>query len=500
VPDKKVLIFIVAYNAEQTISDVLRRIPDEVFNYQAEILIIDDSSQDNTFSQALTYQKDTGIKIHVLYNPENQGYGGNQKLGYLYAMKHGFDIVALLHGDGQYAPEELPRLIEPVAKEEADLAMGSRMVTKGAARKGGMPLYKRLGNKILTAVQNYLLKVKLSEYHSGYRVYSTKALRQVPFQKNTNDFHFDTEIIIQFIQKKLRILELPIPTFYGDEICRVNGIRYAFNVFKSTFMLKLFYMGIYYRNIYDVDYGKPEDDLKLGYRSSHTMALSRITNGSKVLEIGYGKGHLGYELKKRSCYVEGIDKYQVPQDYRQHVDKFTVVDLDNGDRILSAIKADRFDYILVLDILEHMKAPDLFLEKLRETCIRNQPYVLITTPNIAFFIMRIQLLLGNFNYSKRGILDLQHARLFTFRSIKFLLQQTGYKIREIRGIPAPFPKALGDTILSRFLLAINNVLIRLWKKLFSYQIMIVCQPLPPLAALMEQTLQKSKKLKENYKE
>jgi glycosyltransferase involved in cell wall biosynthesis len=496
--NKRVLIFIVTYNAEKTIRDVLRRIPAAVFNYQTEILIIDDSSQDHTFDKALDYLRDTPVKINVLFNPENQGYGGNQKLGYLYAVKHGFDMVALLHGDGQYAPEELPNLLLPVAEETADMVIGSRMLHKGAARKGGMPLYKRMGNRILTALQNYVLGVNLSEFHSGYRVYAVNALAQIPFHKNTNDFHFDTEIIIQFIQKKLRIIELPIPTFYGDEICYVNGIKYAYNVIKSTLLLRCFHMGIYYRSNYDVNYREPDNELKLGYTSSHTLALSRVKDSSKVLEIGYGKGHLGKELKKKSCYVETIDKYPLEQSYRENVDQFTLLDMDDIDKVSHTIKPDRFDYILVLDILEHMQYPDLFLEKLRERSVLKQPTILITTPNIAFFIIRFQLLLGNFNYHKRGILDLQHTRLFTFKSLEYLLIQTGFKIREVRGIPAPFPKALGDNLLSRSMLFVNTVLIAIWKKLFSYQILVVCEPLPPLDALMEATYRKSKKLKQQY--
>ena len=172
----------------------------------------------------------SAFKITVLRTPENQGYGGNQKLGYRYAIDNGFDFVALLHGDGQYAPERLPDLLAPLIAGEADAVFGSRMIDKRAARAGGMPLYKWLGNQILTSFQNRMLGTRLSEFHSGYRLYSTGALAQIPFEKNTNDFHFDTEIIIQFVLKKLRIVELPIPTYYGDEICHVNGLKYAWDV------------------------------------------------------------------------------------------------------------------------------------------------------------------------------------------------------------------------------------------------------------------------------
>src|SRR3954468_22896645 len=172
---KRLLVFIVAYNAETTIEKVLSRIPASLHTADVEVLIIDDSSKDDTFRNGLRYeQRHTAFKITVLRTPENQGYGGNQKLGYRYAIDHGFDIVALVHGDGQYAPEKLPALLEPLIAEQADAVFGSRMIHKQAARRGGMPMYKWIGNQLLTAFQNRVLGTKLSEFHTGYRLYSTK--------------------------------------------------------------------------------------------------------------------------------------------------------------------------------------------------------------------------------------------------------------------------------------------------------------------------------------
>ena len=252
----RVLIFIVAYNAAATLGWVLDRIPAAMRRPGVEVLVIDDSSPDNTFQTGVEYasrrRDDSGLKITVLRNPENQRYGGNQKLGYRYAIEHGFDFVALVHGDGQYAPECLPDLLAPLVRGEADAVFGSRMMHKGGARRGGMPLYKLVGNKVLTRFQNALLGTRLSEFHSGYRLYSVRALRQVPFEANTNDFHFDTEIIIQFVLAGLRIKELPIPTYYGEEECRVNGLRYAKDVCKAMLRARLHGMDLLYDRKFDV--------------------------------------------------------------------------------------------------------------------------------------------------------------------------------------------------------------------------------------------------------
>ncbi len=229
-------IFIIAYNAVNHLNKTIGRIPREVYEQVEEIFVIDDCSQDNSFYAALGYKAEFNVeKLTVHRNEKNQGYGGNQKVGYQYAVDRGFDIVALIHGDGQYAPEALPQLLEPLIKGEADMVFGSRMSQPSRALKGGMPLYKFLGNRVLTYIQNKLSGLKLSEYHSGYRLYSVHALKKIPFQSFTNTWHFDTQIILAMAERDLRIVERPIPTYYGDEICHVNGIPYAMHCVLTSF-------------------------------------------------------------------------------------------------------------------------------------------------------------------------------------------------------------------------------------------------------------------------
>ncbi len=251
---KRLLIFVVAYNAETTIEKVLgefqprsRRVECGGIDHRRFL-----AGQNFSRLASAVNCESTGFKITVLRTPVNQGYGGNQKLGYRYAIDHGFDFVALVHGDGQYAPEKLPALLAPLIRGEADAVFGSRMIDKRAARAGGMPLYKWLGNQILTNFQNRMLGTRLSEFHSGYRLYSTAALAQIPFEKNTNDFHFDTEIIIQLVLKNLRIAELPIPTYYGDEICHVNGLKYAWDVCRTMLRAKFHQANLLFDRKFDL--------------------------------------------------------------------------------------------------------------------------------------------------------------------------------------------------------------------------------------------------------
>ena len=415
------------------------------------------------------------FKITVLRTPENQGYGGNQKLGYRYAIDNNFDFVALVHGDGQYAPEKLPLLLAPLLASKADAVLGSRMMTKGCARAGGMPFYKWLGNQILTRFQNRMLGTSLSEFHSGYRLYSTAALAQIPFEKNTNDFHFDTEIIIQFVLKKLRIAELPIPTYYGDEICHVNGMKYAWDVFKAMLRARLHEMNLLFDRKFDLHPAEENYDLKLGFTSSHTAAIDAAKPGGRVLDIGCGQGYVARELTKKGCDVTGLDQ-SVPENSPE----FGKIEFIrwNLDRKEFPVSVSEFDQIFMLDIIEHLKEPEAFMDELRFAALCKRPEVVMTTANIGFLVTRLMLLLGQFNYGKKGILDATHIRLFTFRSLSDLLKQSGLQNLEVRGIPAPFPKAIGDNFVSRFLLRANELLIRVSKGLFSYQIFVRAEAKP----------------------
>jgi glycosyltransferase involved in cell wall biosynthesis len=233
-------ILVVAYNAETTLESVLSRIPTEFISSISVILICDDASQDATFSVGQQGQQARpDLPITLIRHPVNLGYGGNQKAGYRWMIDNNIDVVVLLHGDGQYAPEFLPKMVDPIATGAADVVFGSRMMTPGTALKGGMPKYKFVGNKILTFWQNRMAQVRLSEWHSGYRAYSTKALSKTAFEQNADYFDFDTEIILQMIEAQQRIVEIPIPTFYGDELSRVNGIKYGWRVARHTTLWRL---------------------------------------------------------------------------------------------------------------------------------------------------------------------------------------------------------------------------------------------------------------------
>ena len=231
----KIGVLVVAYEASATLESVLSRIPSDFRSTLHTILVCDDASSDDTYQVGMRVkQSRPDLPLEVIRRPVNLGYGGNQKAGYRWMIDRGLDVVVLLHGDGQYAPEFLAQMVKPILEGRADVVFGSRMLERGAALRGGMPKYKFVGNKILSYLQNRIAGVHLSEWHSGYRAYSVGSLAQVGFELNADYYDFDTQIILQMIASQQRILEIPIPTFYGDELSRVNGIRYGWRILKHT--------------------------------------------------------------------------------------------------------------------------------------------------------------------------------------------------------------------------------------------------------------------------
>jgi len=483
---KKVLIFVVCYNAEKSITSALERIPvgvRENERFDTEILVIDDQSPDRTFHAVEEFAlRHPEWKLTLLHNPKNQGYGGNQKIGYHYAIKNGFDVVVLLHGDGQYAPERLQEMIAPILDDKADVVLGSRMIQRADALKGRMPLYKWVGNIVLTFLQNRILASRLSEFHTGYRAYAVKSLASVPFGENSNYFDFDTDIIIQMFETGRRIKEIPIPTFYGDEISGVNGMKYALRVVQSCLLSRVMPLGIYYHPKFDYQTNaaaryKP----KFGYPSSHQYAYEEVAPGSTVLDIGCGPGFMAERLSGRNVKTVSIDRRIEPV-ARQWSWKTIEADVDDYEFDDDFGKVDT---ILALDIIEHLQSPERLLSVLRRRFSRDAPTVVFTSGNVSFLPVRIGLLLGGFHYGKRGILDMDHKRLFTFSTLKRTLKINNYELLKVTGVPVPFPLALGNTSFARVLLEINRALLSVWKALFSYQIFVVARPLPTLEHLLE---------------
>lgn len=535
------LIYVVAYEAEQHLHDLFDRIPDELFNRpDIDFLVCDDASSDNGPNVLKEWLEAHEIhNVTILKNRVNQGYGGNQKIGFRVAVDEGYDCLVLLHGDGQYTPELLPEFLSTWEESEPDVILGTRMHSTSSARKGGMPLYKLVGNRILTTFQNWLTGWNLSEYHTGYRAYSTNFLESVPFEINTNEFHFDTEILLQAAHVGASVHEIEIPTFYGNEICRVPGFKYAWDVIIATVQFKMHQMGMLCSlKLRNLSADRYRDKTQAEY-SSHALALNVLKKhqSQKVLDLGCGLGYVASRCEQSGMHVTGVDCVTpLPETMTEF---YTA----NLERDALPVSVTDFDAILLLDVIEHLANPEDFLLSMRNEDRKNsissvqnpdqnpepsdpnltsqfasstadsvngissndqnrstsagdlnteentitQPLLVLSTPNVAFAAVRLNLLLGQFRYAERGILDITHKRLFTRRSLLQMLRVCGFEVERVHGVGVPFAAVMpGRT--GRILGWSANLLAKIWPSLFAFQILVECRPRPGVSQVLKDAI------------
>ncbi|HEV8131786.1 MAG TPA: glycosyltransferase family 2 protein [Acidobacteriota bacterium] len=227
IDDKKVVVVLPAYNAARTLQATYNDIP---FLVVDEVILVDDASSDET----ATLAKQLGIRTFI--HPKNLGYGGNQKTCYREALRAGADIIVMVHPDYQYTPKLIGAMASMISSGEYDIVLGSRILG-GRARAGGMPLYKYIANRFLTAFQNLLQRAKLSEYHTGFRAFTRRALETLPLEENSNDFVFDNQTLAQALVFGFRVGEISCPTRYFPEASSINfrrSVWYGLGVLKTA--------------------------------------------------------------------------------------------------------------------------------------------------------------------------------------------------------------------------------------------------------------------------
>jgi 2-polyprenyl-3-methyl-5-hydroxy-6-metoxy-1,4-benzoquinol methylase len=473
--EARIGVLVVAYNAASTLAKTLDRIPVEFRDRITEVFVCDDASPDNTYLVGLGYQQTQhDLPISVIRHQRNLGYGGNQKAGYQLAAEHDLDIIVMLHADGQYAPEFLPAMVAPLERGEADAVFGSRMMEKGSARRGGMPAYKYVGNKILTTVENKLLGSELSEFHSGYRAYNVHTLNELDLTATSDGFNFDTQIIIALHSAQKKILEIPIPTFYGDEICYVNGMQYAADVVADVAVYKLATMGFTPGELVQVG---DEYDLKESEGSSHTTILSMTEKlpAGRVLDVGCSGGLLSELLRDRGHHVTGVDYLEIPG-IDKRVDEFFQADLEQG---IPAEVGEGYDLAVAADVLEHLRNSEGLLHEMGQR-LNEGGKVIVSVPNFGHWYPRVRTVFGIFDYDQRGILDKTHVRFFTRRSLLRMFKKQGFKVTDLRMTGLPVDVVAGErSLVKRLVLAVDRMLVRLRPTLFAYQFVAELEPVPP---------------------
>jgi glycosyltransferase involved in cell wall biosynthesis len=462
-------VLVVAYNAADTLVQTLSRLPAGFAAVLDHVLVSDDASIDQTYEVGLRFKSGSTLPLTVMRHEENLGYGGNQKSGYAWAIEHGLDIVVLLHGDGQYAPEHIEDLVAPLAAGDADAVFGSRMMRRGGARAGGMPLYKYVGNKILTRMQNKLVGLDLTEWHSGYRAYRVDALADLDLASYSDAFDFDTEIILGLHAQGKKIVEVPIPTYYGDEICYVNGMKYAKDVMIDVLKYRLRGLGFG-----EGGTGPDEEayELKPSEHSSHGVLLQWLAAvpPARVLDVGCSDGQFAGLASRYGHRVTGVDLVK-HTGVAERVDNFVEADLNQG---LPEAAGSDYRVIVAGDVLEHVIDPHQLLTDIAGR-LADGGEILVSVPNFAHWYPRARVASGRFDYDRRGPLDHGHVRFFTRASFERLVHNSGLRIVERRTVGSPFDvldRGDGSGPLGRVARRVavaDRAATRVWPTLFGYQ-------------------------------
>lgn len=401
--------------------------------------------------------------------------GANQKVGFRHALEKGYEAVAVFPDRALKFLDKLPEMISLMQHDDSDLVLG-------VTRQGPLTAF-------LSWTQNRLTGQRLKGWHSGIRLYRTRALKEIAFGLNASDDVFDTEVLLQMIYHghSLRSFQLS-----GGCACA----RSPWTSFKAAVKYRLQKYHLFYDVRYhpevldprskgapDVYHEKPHS------RSPYSVVVddaALIPSGANVLDVGCASGYTGERLKEtKGCRVTGIDL--LPRErVRSSLDSYYQMDVEaERERFLKLVQEGNFDAVLLLDIVEHMAKPELFLWSLAHAVPQRPIKIIVSTGNVAFLSVRLMLLLGHFNYGQKGILDITHKRLFSYHTFKNLLQQTGLTIVEERYCPLPFSELGLPGWLASFLEGINLLLMKIRPRLFSYQVMFSAVPLAsPQASLV----------------
>ncbi|HEY8946862.1 MAG TPA: glycosyltransferase family 2 protein [Polyangiaceae bacterium] len=236
-----VAVVIPAYNAERHLEAVVERVLRVSLDDSKTVVVVNDGSSDGTRG-VLDGLVRRELPIHAIHRSQNGGYGAAMQDGLLHARSVGADAVACVHADGQYSPEVLPGLLRELESRRLDILQGSR-IASGTALSGGMPLYKYTANAVLNRLENFTLGLGMTDYHSGYLLYSRRALETLPFSRLSKSFDFDLEVIASARAHGLAVAEAPVPTHYGDEISHLNPITYGLRVLRVLWRYKRGFYG-----------------------------------------------------------------------------------------------------------------------------------------------------------------------------------------------------------------------------------------------------------------
>lgn len=472
VEKKRIGILTHSYAAATGLAAALAQVPADDRPDIEELFVSDDHGQSMPELTVATCPQSSGPPIITFLDPRTVSYGGHQKDAFNLAIEHELDIVVVLPGAGDHAPESLACLLAPLVSGDADVVFGSRTVSKKPAHRSGLPTVRSVGNRLVTQFQNAALGMHLTDFQSGSRGFSVHALMRIPFERNSDGFGFDTQLMIQLNDAGFHIAEMSVPDDSGDGIRGADWLRVVAGALEDVVAYRLQKAGFGdgSRVALNEEYQlKPSED------SSHGRILEMLSARPPctVLDLGCSSGLLAERLGRMGHHVVGVDMTEIAG-VRDRTSAFFKADLNQG---IPADVGSGFDVVLAADVIEHLANPVALLRQAREL-VAPGGTAIFCVPNFAHWYPRLRSAMGRFDYDQRGILDATHLRFFTRRSVRKLVEGQGFTVRGVGVVGLPLDALDMGGATARAVRVVDSVLLSLSPNLFGYQIIVEATPNP----------------------
>src|SRR5271157_2934835 len=486
----KTLVVIGAYQGVEKLESVLARIPTDLLPLIHEITVFDPFDKEDP-AEILDRLKRVNLweKLTYCRIPRRYDYGENLKNCFDYALKKGFDYVAILRGDGLYDPACLPLFLYSAVVLGCPAVMGDRTQCQSTERPAWAGSLKAAGNRILSVLEELILATDLRDYHCGYKLIATRVLKRIPYGLNSMDYRFDLQLLIQIRCLGVPMCTVPVPDFHDPHMRFGEMVGYGLRAIGTSAGYRLHQLHLLRNARYFVDLEETYT-LKRNRYSSHMQILDSLEPGAQVLDIGCGQSLLAEEYAKRGMSVVGVDVVP-PEKVSPFVKHYIPHDLEMP---LNLPYGRDFNSVILSDVIEHIKDRDGLMNSLRRH-LKSDGHLIASTGNVAIWFYRLSLLLGRFEYGPRGILDRTHVHLFTLDSFTRFFQQSGYTVLETRFTPIPFELVFSSTGRSALIERITRwyyYLSIVWPRLFAYQFIVHCTFRSFESALGEETWQPSR--------
>jgi methionine biosynthesis protein MetW len=445
---------------------VLARIPESSAVWFDEIVIVQErgAAERRPVPREWFARGPGNLRVHRL--PRDAGFGGARKAAFEYALRKGFDHVVFMRGDGIHPPEELPALVRPILDDPAQMVFAYRLLRLPDTPGSWRLIPNLVAHTLATGFQNRLLGLRLRDYHSGFRLYSMRAVERVPYQLNSDDHQFDMQLVIQCRVLGVPVREVPVGPLWREYATNAAGAFEVLRASRCAIDYRLHQLHLLRLGNYFVDEGV-RYTFKHSETGSHMQIVHAIAPGSRVLDLGCSQGLLAKPLREKGVRVTGVDiapQAGAANDLEQYFQR----DLD---RELELPFGREFDYVVVSDVIEHLRNRTELLRRAR-TFLKEGGRLIISTPNIALWFYRLSLLVGRFEYGPRGVLDETHVHLFTRATFRREVEKAGFYVLTERVTALPFEIVFESTGRSRLVRSLNrsyHTLARIWPTMFAYQ-------------------------------